>query len=99
MRVLEPKAQMSSAQIDSVVQKVHAGSRVFAKLKIAERIALAEQMRQDYRAIAEESAVAACRAKGIDPESPLAGEEWISGPMVTLRILRQTVESLKDIHK
>ena len=29
--------------------------------------------------------VAACRAKGIDPASPLAGEEWLGGPMATMR--------------
>ena len=30
----------------------------------------------------------ACAAKGIDDQSALAGEEWISGPMVILRSLR-----------
>jgi acyl-CoA reductase-like NAD-dependent aldehyde dehydrogenase len=33
-------------------------------------------------------------AKGLDPASPAAGDEWTASPYVTHRILRQTVRSL-----
>jgi acyl-CoA reductase-like NAD-dependent aldehyde dehydrogenase len=36
-----------------------------------------------------------CEAKGIDPASPLAGEEWFSGPTTTVRTLRLLVEALE----
>ncbi|HEY8207393.1 MAG TPA: aldehyde dehydrogenase [Myxococcaceae bacterium] len=87
------------SELDQVVHRLKEGSRTFAGLPLDRRIDLCEQMRRGYAAIAGESAVAACHAKGIDPESPVAGEEWISGPMVTLRILRQTVEALKEIKR
>lgn len=86
-------------QLEDVVHRLKEGSRAFARLGIDERIELCERMRSGYIEIAEQSAVAACKAKGVDPESPVAGEEWISGPMVTLRILRLTTESLREIKR
>src|SRR5262245_3496383 len=85
--------------LDQVVQRVKEGSRAFAKLTLDERMQLAEQMRQGYRAVAEESVVEACRAKGVDPNGPLAGEEWLAGPMAVLRNLRLILESLNDIKR
>ena len=40
---------------------------------------------------------AACRAKGLDPDSPAAGEEWIGGPVITMWAARLTAESLDAI--
>ena len=36
-----------------------------------------------------------CAAKGIHAESPLAGEEWLAGPMTTVRSLRLLAETLE----
>jgi len=41
--------------------------------------------------------VAACRAKGIPASAPVAGEEWIAGPMVTVRNVRLLAEGLEAI--
>ncbi len=35
-----------------------------------------------------------CRHRGFHPDSPLAGEEWLSGPMVTAQTLRLYAHSL-----
>jgi acyl-CoA reductase-like NAD-dependent aldehyde dehydrogenase len=37
----------------------------------------------------------ACRHQGIDPSSPVAGEIWLSGPMVTIEAFRQYVAALR----
>ncbi|MBX5481254.1 MAG: aldehyde dehydrogenase [Myxococcaceae bacterium] len=84
-------------QLDDVMKRVKDGSRAFVKLSIDERIALAKQMRQGYREVAEASVRAACEAKGIPFDSPLSGEEWLAGPMVTIRNLRLLCESLEQI--
>jgi acyl-CoA reductase-like NAD-dependent aldehyde dehydrogenase len=89
----------ATQQIDQVVRRVKEGSRAFARLSIDERIDLARKMRDGYREIAEESVIAACKAKGINPNSTLAGEEWLAGPMITIRILRLTLEGLEDIKR
>src|SRR5262249_26775839 len=40
---------------------------------------------------------AACRAKGISLDEPVAGEEWVGGPAVTLRNIRLLIRSLGEI--
>jgi acyl-CoA reductase-like NAD-dependent aldehyde dehydrogenase len=84
-------------ELDHAVERVKNASRAFAKLSVEKRGELARRILDGYVAIAEPSVVAACRAKGIDPASPQAGEEWLGGPMVTVRNLRLLIESLADI--
>jgi hypothetical protein len=99
MNAIATPLSTAPSALDEVVHRLKDGARAFAQLSIDRRIELCEQMRRGYAAVAAESAIAACRAKGIDPEAPVAGEEWISGPMVTLRILRLTVDALREIKR
>ena len=89
----------STAQstLDQVVARVKESSRAFARMPIREKRSLCEQLLERYRQVAETTVVEACRAKGIPAGSPLAGEEWLAGPVVTLRMLRLLVESLSDV--
>ncbi len=82
-----------------LVGRIKEGSRAWVRVGLPERIALLEELRRAYHAIAEPSVRAACQAKGIDPDGPVAGEEWLAGPLVVLRNLRLLVESLKDIQR
>jgi aldehyde dehydrogenase (NAD(P)+) len=84
-------------KLDETVEKVKAGSKEFAKLSIDERIAMLEAFRDGFHRVAIDAARAACVAKGVDPDSPQAGEELLAGPMVTLRILRLTAEALREV--
>src|SRR5690349_9143474 len=90
-------APTPTRDLDAVIDRVRGASSAFAKLDINARIRLCEEMRQGYRDVAEESVRAACQAKGIPFDSPVSGEEWLAGPMVTIRNLRLLSESLKDI--
>jgi len=83
--------------MEPLVHRIKEGSRAWVKVSPAERIALLEELRRSYAAIAEPSVRAACEAKGLHPDSATAGEEWLAGPLVVLRNLRLLVESLKDI--
>ncbi len=88
---------MPFPQLDETVNKVKAHAAEFAKLSIDEKLSFLSQLRQGYRDIAEESVRLACAAKGVDFNSPIAGEEWLAGPMVTLRVLRLTEEGLREV--
>jgi len=46
--------------------------------------------------VAETWVEEACRQRGIDPESQLSGEEWISGPMTVVRNLGLFVQALRQ---
>lgn len=85
--------------LESVIQRVKEGSRAWVKLGLRERISLLEELRRAFAFVAEPSVRAACEAKGIDPESPLAGEEWLAGPLVVLRNVRLLMDALKDIQR
>ena len=88
---------MPFPQLDASIAKVRDGCREFAKLSIDDRISLLERMRLGYREIAEESVRLACAAKGIDFSSPTSGEEWLGGPMVTIRVIRLTEAALREV--
>jgi aldehyde dehydrogenase (NAD(P)+) len=96
MQAVTAKA-VATRQLDGIVGRVREGARSFAALSIDERIALLRRLRVDFHAISEATVLAACRAKGIDPNSPLVGEEWLQGPLITLRYLRLLQESLQQI--
>lgn len=93
MNVDVPRA-MQRARLDEALARLRDGARAWAERPLAARIALARSMLAGACRIAERSVSAACAAKGIAPGTPAEGEEWLSSPYTTLRLLRQTVRSL-----
>jgi aldehyde dehydrogenase (NAD(P)+) len=85
------------SSMDPLVHRLKEGAHAWVKVTLGERIALLEELRRNYHAIAEASVLASCEAKGIPPDSPIAGEEWLAGPLVVLRNLRLLAESLREI--
>ena len=77
-----------ASTLDPIVGRVAATRDAWVRTDIPERVALLDRAAAGVLAVAEEWVRAACAAKGIDPASSLAGEEWISGPMTTTRNLR-----------
>ncbi|MCP3139631.1 aldehyde dehydrogenase family protein [Pyxidicoccus xibeiensis] len=88
-----------ASAIDAVVRRVKEGSRTWAKLDLNDRLSVLRDLRHDFAAVAEPSVRAACEAKGIDPNGPMAGEEWLAGPLVVLRNIRLLMDSLRDIQR
>ena len=86
-------------RLDEVVGRLREGSKQWAVLPLAEKIAVGRRMIKGYLAIAERSVAAACAAKGIPAGSPTEGEEWLGGPYITLRNLRLTVEALETLQR
>jgi len=81
-------------RLDEVLCVLRDGARAWAERPLAARIALARSMLAGAARIAERSVSEACAVKGLEMGTPLEGEEWLSSPYVTLRLLRQTVRSL-----
>lgn len=92
-------APTEPAALDAILLRLKDGARTWAKLAVRERLLLLRQLRERYAAVAEESVRATCLAKGIDPDSALAGEEWLGGPMIVLRNLRLLEKSLQSIQE
>ena len=71
----------------------------FAKLGASERAALLRACMPHLARVSRAWVEAACKAKGHDVNSPAASEEWLGGPMVTMRALRLYVAALEEIHR
>ncbi|HEY5195807.1 MAG TPA: aldehyde dehydrogenase family protein [Solirubrobacteraceae bacterium] len=70
--------------LDADLELLSAHAAEWASLPIAGKRALLASLHEATAGVAEEWALLACRAKGLPPDSPLAGEEWMSGPMAQL---------------
>lgn len=83
--------------LDEAVARLREGARTWAGAPLGSRVALARSIQAGLWRGAEGAVRAACRAKGLDPEGPAAAEEWLGGPYVELRFVRQLLESLEAI--
>ncbi|HVW39261.1 MAG TPA: aldehyde dehydrogenase family protein, partial [Pirellulales bacterium] len=84
-------------EIDRCLNELAAAKGRFARLPLPERIRLAESCAEGTFRLAGEWLAAACEAKGIALDSPLAGEELATGPLATTRYLQLLVRSLQEI--
>jgi aldehyde dehydrogenase (NAD(P)+) len=91
-----PRAKDKS-QIDGEIERLRRGAVTFANLTLDERISLVGAMQHGYQKIAERSVAIACKAKGIEPGTPMEGEEWSTGPWGVVRHLRLVREQLLAI--
>ncbi len=85
--------------LDEALSRLRESAPRWARAALPERIALARSLLQGTYRTAARAVEAACAAKGIPLDSPQAGEEWTSGPYVTLRVLRQLVRSLRLLER
>lgn len=83
--------------IDRALDKLKAASGPFSRLALRERIKLLQEMRRATAAIAQEWVEKACEAKGLSPSDPLAGEEWLAGPFITIRNFRLLEKALREV--
>lgn len=90
--------QATADVIDTALADLAEGERRWSRLPLPGRRALLERMRTLTGRHAQEWVDAAVRVKGLDPASPLVGEEWLSGPYVfatSLTAVARTLESLE----
>ena len=81
--------------IDRAIAELHRHRDEWAQVSIAQRLAYLQTCLNRTLSVSPAWAQAACHAKGIDPQSNLAGEEWIIGPISTVRNLRLLITSLQ----
>jgi acyl-CoA reductase-like NAD-dependent aldehyde dehydrogenase len=100
---------MTSPDFSTVAPKVSASPRTDIDQKLArlvgqrdawlavgtaERAELLARCIERTRAVAKDWVRAACDAKGLAMDDPRAGEEWLGGPMTTIRNLRLYREAM-----
>ncbi|MBA2661777.1 MAG: aldehyde dehydrogenase family protein [Bradymonadaceae bacterium] len=88
---------MNTAELDAKIAILRDNKDSWARLPIARKIEMAKKLIETNIAIGERQVAAAIAAKKIPADSPLVGEEWLGGPVITVRNLRLLVDSLEDV--
>ncbi|MFN7699781.1 MAG: aldehyde dehydrogenase family protein, partial [Deltaproteobacteria bacterium] len=83
-------------EIDRILARLVSRRDAWVATAAAARAELLERCIVRTLGICHEWVEAACHAKGLDPRSPRAGEEWLAGPMTTIRNLRLYAEALRQ---
>jgi acyl-CoA reductase-like NAD-dependent aldehyde dehydrogenase len=100
---MSAKAQSKSAtphpRLDEAVQSLKERATPFARLPVRAKAELLRACIATTEAEAEAWTRAAAAAKGISMDSPLAFEEWVGGPVTTVRNLRLLAEMLDEVAK
>lgn len=88
---------MDPKQINIDVDTLQANKKSWAILPIADKIDYVRGIRTRTAEVAREWVEAAVKAKGLSMESPLAGEEWTSGPFAVMALLNDLEVSLERL--
>lgn len=92
-----PNAEVQAA-LDQDLQVLEAAKHKWARMSVADRIVILGRIKESLMKVAPGWAETAARKKRIPLNSPLLGEEWMSGPyavMAACNGLMQTLSQLK----
>jgi len=90
---------VSPVELDQIVTRLAEHKDLWATLPIAQKVSYLEELRGRVDEVAERWVDAAVRAKRIPVDSPLVGEEWMSGPWALQKGLAVLVRSLEAVAK
>ncbi|RMG44714.1 MAG: aldehyde dehydrogenase family protein [Acidobacteria bacterium] len=90
-----PLAATPRDELDRTLERLRSRAAAWASLDARARARYLRAAAAELVRVAPDWVAWAVREKGEDPAGPVAGEEWISGPMVTVRFIRLLAESLE----
>ena len=99
MTATEPRATTDAAALDAAVADLVAHKRAWVRRPIEAKIDDLERIVAVTERVASAWVDDAVRAKGITPGSPLAGEEWTSGPWVLVEAAAALTRSLRRLQR
>ena len=85
---------VDEAALGGLLRELDAGADRWAVRSLADRAALLRRTHESVSRGAASWALTAARVKGLDPSSPLVGEEWMSGPYAVLTALARLATTL-----
>lgn len=83
------------AEVSAAIDVLHDHKDLWPAVGVGRRIKILEECIKETLATADAWVGDACREKGIPEGSPQAGEEWLGGPVTTIRNMRLLVEALR----
>jgi hypothetical protein len=91
-----PPPAPTRPELDAALERLAGRKDAWVRVEIAERVRYLMDCLECLGEVAPKWVREACLHRGIDPDSTLAGEEWLSGPMVTAQALRLFASSLEQ---
>ncbi|TFD22803.1 aldehyde dehydrogenase family protein [Cryobacterium lyxosi] len=91
------RADENTSQLDLAIAELAAGSVRWGVTPLAARGDLLARTATSVSDEAERWVAAAARAKGLDPSSPLIGEEWLTGPYGVLTSVNALGRTLRGL--
>jgi len=85
--------------IDGALGVLAENKQRWARLPVREKIGYLDTLRLRTNDAAADWVAAALTAKGLSPTSPLAGEEWMSGPYALLGWLNAALTTLRAVER
>lgn len=85
------------SELESTLTCLADARQTWAGTSVTDRIGILEAIKDSLMDAAEGWAKAAAEAKGLSPESPLAGEEWLSGPYALMNACNGLIETLSGM--
>src|SRR5437667_10382690 len=79
-RSFDAQPETSSPELDRKLGRLREHAREFARLSVAKKIELLEDIYRRTHEVSADWVRAACNAKGISIHAPVSGAEWIAGP-------------------
>ncbi len=85
--------------LDESLARLTEHSQRWATLSIERRLELARAFRDRTHETAPAQVRSALDAKRLSPDDPQSAEEWLAGPMISLRYMRMLIETLEEIRE
>ncbi len=97
MNIAAPAQQFPFAELDAKIDELVANKERWARTSVAERINILSRIKDGIRQVAEKWALTAAEKKQIPANSPLVGEEWISGPYAVMAACNAFMQTLSEM--
>ena len=92
-----PDATPRNPAMDRAIAELAAAKDTWAHTSTAERMALLVEIKDRLLPLSKDWAETAARMKGIPEDSPLVGEEWISGPYTVMSACNGLLQTLSQM--
>ncbi len=91
------RTESPTTKLDEAIAVLKDKARPFARLGAAERAGLLRECLPRVSEVSSRWVEAALRAKGLSADQPASSEEWLGGPLPTVRNIRLLIDSLDGI--
>ncbi len=88
-----------TAELDAKIALLRSNRQRWLEIPLRRKIEYLQSVIDGTARVATEQVATTVRAQGLDFDSAVAGEAWLSGPYTQLRVVRLLMESLKQIDR